>query len=83
MPIVRGCVVEGVAAVPPILLEQVFPHVVERVLESSDSSILQVHTYIHTHTHTHTASKRVARTPFFGKFYLMWSKECVKTTTML
>ena len=29
------------------------------------------------------ASKRVAKTPFFGKFYLMWSKECVKTTTML
>ena len=29
------------------------------------------------------ASKRVAKNPFFGKFYLMWSKECVKTTTML
>ena len=29
------------------------------------------------------ASKRVAKTPYFGKFYLMWSKECVKTTTML
>ena len=29
------------------------------------------------------ASKRVAKTPFFGKFYLLWSKECVKTTTML
>ena len=29
------------------------------------------------------ASKRVAKTPFFGKLYLMWSKECVKTTTML
>ena len=29
------------------------------------------------------ASKRVAKTQFFGKFYLMWSKECVKTTTML
>ena len=29
------------------------------------------------------ASKGVAKTPFFGKFYLMWSKECVKTTTML
>ena len=29
------------------------------------------------------ASKRVAKKTFFGKFYLMWSKECVKTTTML
>ena len=29
------------------------------------------------------ASKGVAKNPFFGKFYLMWSKECVKTTTML
>ena len=29
------------------------------------------------------ASKRVAKNPFFGKFYLMWSKECVKTTIML
>ena len=29
------------------------------------------------------ASKRVAKIPFFGKFYLIWSKECVKTTTML
>ena len=42
---------------------------------------LDIHVY--TYRDLAKASKRVAKTPFFGKFYLMWSKECVKTTTML
>ena len=39
---VRGCKVVGVVATPPVMIERVFPAVMERLLESTDSSILQV-----------------------------------------
>ncbi len=42
MPIVRGSKCAGEVTIAPVLIQQVFPSVVERLLECSDSSILQV-----------------------------------------
>ncbi len=42
VPIVRGSKCAGEVTIAPVLIQQVFPSVVERLLECSDSSILQV-----------------------------------------
>jgi len=39
---VRGCKVVGVVATPPVLIERVFPAMMEFLLKSTDSAVLQV-----------------------------------------
>ena len=43
VPVVRGSVVERVTGLPQEFLDQVFPLIVRKILDSSDSAILQVY----------------------------------------
>ena len=40
--VVRGCAVETADGVPHTFIQQVFPSVVKKVLDSSDTAVLQV-----------------------------------------
>ena len=47
MHIVRGSAVEGGAGLPSTFIQQIFPIAVKKILESSDSAVLQVSLSIH------------------------------------